>query len=146
MALEKRMAAGIRVRQPLQKLTIFNSQFSKKEEYTDLIKDEVNVKEIVFSENEKNENSVDLDTKITAELQREGNIRDFVRAIQELRKNKNLIPSDVVELVVETNDTGKGFLESVLGEIKKPTNISEIIFSENDGEKLEIENMIFKFL
>ena len=144
LALEKRMAAGIKVRQPLQKLTIFNFQFSKKEEYINLIKDEINVKEIIFSDDKKEENKVELDTKITEELQKEGNIRDFVRAVQELRKNKNLKPSDMVELLVETDEAGKKFIEETETEIKKPTNVSGFIFENNDGSELKIENYKLK--
>jgi isoleucyl-tRNA synthetase len=102
------------------------------------------VKEIVFAENKEKENEVELDTEITAELQKEGNARDFIRAVQELRKNKNLVPVDEVELLVETDDAGKEFLESVASEIKKPTNVSKFMFVENDGEELKIENYKFK--
>lgn len=137
LALEKRMAAGIKVRQPLRKLSISNFQFSKKEEYLNLIKDEVNIKEIIFDENLEGE--VKLDTEITEELQKEGNVREFIRAVQELRKQKNLAPADAAELLVETDDMGKEFLESVSEEIKKATNISNFMFKENDGEELKMK-------
>jgi len=144
LALEKRMTADIKVRQPLSKLEIRNSksEIRNKEEYLQLIKDEVNVKEIKF--NGKLVEEVELDTEITEELQKEGNTRGFIRAVQELRKNKNLVPSDTVELLVETDDKGKEFLDSVSEEIKKPTNISKITFIENDDEELKIENLVFK--
>lgn len=146
LALEKRMTADIKVRQPLQTLKIKILKDGKieklGEEYLELIKEEVNVKEIVFDE--KLETEVELDTEITEELQKEGNARNFVRAVQELRKNKNLVPSDIIELLVETDGVGKEFLESVCEEIKKPTNISKIIFEKNDGEELEIENYKLK--
>ncbi|MEK7669374.1 MAG: class I tRNA ligase family protein [Patescibacteria group bacterium] len=144
LALEKRMTANIKVRQPLQKLTIFNFQFSKKEGYVDLIKDEINVKEVIFSENKKYENKVELDTEITDELQKEGNVRGLIRAIQELRKQKNLTPSDAIELLVETNDAGKEFINSFAEEIKKPTNVSKINFAENEGEEIEIDKVKYK--
>jgi isoleucyl-tRNA synthetase len=142
MALEKRMAADIKVRQPLNELRIKNYELRNKEEYLELIKDEVNVKNISFDE--KLEGEVQLDTEITPELQKEGNARSFVRAVQELRKNKNLTPADKIELLVETNDAGKEFLNSVLEEIKKPTNVSKIIFAENDGEELKIGGIVLK--
>jgi isoleucyl-tRNA synthetase len=150
LALEKRMAAGIKVRQPLQKLKIRRWKDGKMErlgdEYLELIKDEVNVKEVIFVEKEENENSegVELDTEITEELRREGNARELVRTIQELRKNKNLKPQDSVELLVETDDAGKEFLQSVESEIKKPTNVSEILFKDNDGEECEINKIKYK--
>ncbi|OHB14847.1 MAG: hypothetical protein A2431_03165 [Candidatus Zambryskibacteria bacterium RIFOXYC1_FULL_39_10] len=142
LALEKRMTADIKVRQPLSKLKIKDLKLKDKEEYTELIKDELNVKEVIFDENLETE--VWLDTEITKELQKEGSARNFIRAIQELRKNKNLMPSDAVELLVETDGLGKEFLNSVLEEIKKPTNVSGLIFEENDGEELKIENYKLK--
>ena len=142
LALEKRMSAGIKVRQPLNELRIKNYELRGKEEYLNLIKDEVNVKNISFDE--KLETEVELDTEITKELQKEGNARDFIRAVQELRKNKNLVPSDSIELLVETDEEGKEFLDSVSEQIKKPTNISKIIFENNEGEELKIGDLIFK--
>jgi isoleucyl-tRNA synthetase len=142
LALEKRMAAGIKVRQPLNELRIKNYELRGKEEYLGLIKDEVNIKIISFDE--KLETEVELDTGITKELQKEGNVRDFVRAVQELRKNKNLVPDDTVELLAETDDESKEFLDSVSEEIKKRTNVKEIIFQDNNGEEINIQNLKFK--
>ena len=138
LALEKRMTANIKVRQPLKELRIKNLELKGKEEYLELIKDEVNVKNISF--NEKLETEVELDIEITEALQKEGNARDFVRIIQELRKNKNLLPSDVIELFVKTNNKGEEFLNSVSLEIKKPTNVSNFLFQENDGEEININS------
>jgi len=142
LALEKRMAAGVKVRQPLNNLKVKNQNVKLGEEYLELIRDEVNVKEIIFDE--KLETEVELDKTVTPELQREGNTRDFVRAIQELRKRRNLVPADMAELVVETDGTGKEFLDSVSEEIKKPTNISKIIFADNDNEEFFVDGMKFK--
>lgn len=141
LALENRMSVGIKVRQPLQKLKIKNLKLKDKEEYLDLIKDEVNVKGIEFSENLKEE--VWLDTKITQELRREGNTREFIRAIQELRKEKNLIPSNTMSLLVETDKIGEAFLNSVFEEIKRPTNTLEIRFESNQGKELKIGEITF---
>ena len=142
LALEKRMTAGIKVRQPLRSLKIKSERLKSGKEYFELIKDEVNVKEILFDQNMEGE--VELDTEVTPELQKEGNARDFIRAIQELRKNKNLTPSDIIEILIETDETGKGFLDSVSKEIKKPTNVSDFVFQENNGEILKIDGMVFK--
>jgi len=142
LALEKRMTAGIKVRQPLRSLKIKSERLKSEKEYFELIKDEVNVKEILFDQNMEGE--VELDTEVTPELQKEGNARDFIRATQELRKNKNLTPSDIIEILIETDETGKGFLNSVSKEIKKPTNVSDFVFQENNGEILKIDGMVFK--
>jgi len=142
LALEKRNAASIKVRQPLSELRIKNHELRGKEEYLNLIKDEVNVKEVVADETIEGE--VELDTNITEELKMEGDVREFVRAVQALRKEKGLVATDAVTLKVETDEKGKGFLEANAEQIKKPTNTSEIIFQENDGVELKIENSKLK--
>lgn len=81
-ALQLRAKAGIKVRQPLNKFSIFNFQFS--EELLDIIKEEVNIKEVVMDRSEKEE--MILDTEITQELKLEGQAREIVRFIQEMRK------------------------------------------------------------
>jgi isoleucyl-tRNA synthetase len=142
LALEKRMTAGIKVRQPLKSLKVKSEKLKNKEEYLELIKDEVNVKEVEFNKNLEGE--VELDTEITEELQKEGNARDLVRVIQELRKNKDLVPSDTIELLVDTDENGKEFLNSVSDEIKKPTNVSQFVFQENNGEESEINGIKYR--
>ncbi len=141
-ALEKRNTAGIKVRQPLNNLKIKNQKSELSEEYIGLIKDEVNVKNVVFDD--LIEGQVELDTTITEDLKKEGQMREFVRSVQDLRKQKGLEPSDMVRLLVETDPEGRAFIESLSAEIKKPTNLSEIVFEKNDGEDLKIENLKLK--
>ena len=100
LALQKRAEAGIKVRQPLQQLTINNKQLTK--ELLDLIKDEVNVKEVKLSARGGSalggKEGVVLDTRITKELEEEGLIREFIRQIQALRKEKGLTPKDKIRV------------------------------------------------
>ena len=142
IALEKRMSSGIKVRQPLSELKIKDKKLEGKEEYLKLIKDEVNIKNITFDN--KLEEEVELNTEITLELQKEGNTRDLIRTIQILRKDRALAPSDKVKLLIETDEVGKEFFNSVLEEIKKPTNIEDVVFIENDGEEIEIDRLKFR--
>ncbi|MDD5738540.1 MAG: isoleucine--tRNA ligase [Candidatus Pacebacteria bacterium] len=94
LALAKRAEVGIGVRQALASLKIRNPKFEirNKEEFLALIKDEVNVKEIVFDEKIKDE--IELDTEISEELKKEGLIREIIRNIQSLRKKAGLTPND----------------------------------------------------
>ncbi len=98
--LALRAEAGIKVRQPLQKLKIKNEKLKINDELLNLIKDEVNVKEITFGDEFK------LDTKITEELQEEGIIRELARQIQEMRKDGGLISKDSIKLYFKINDAG----------------------------------------
>ena len=97
LALAKRAEVGIKVRQPLSELKVKSSKFKVKE-LTEILKDEVNVKRIVFDKNISSE--IKLDTVITPALKEEGTIREFVRAIQELRQEAGLKPGQDMELML----------------------------------------------
>ena len=105
LALEQRTKYEIKIKQPLQELRIKNQELKDKKELLELIKDEVNVKKIVFDKNIKNE--VELDIKITPALEEEGLAREFVRFIQALRKEANLMPDDIIEISVNAKNTSK---------------------------------------
>ena len=149
LGLEARQKAGIKVRQPLAKLEIKNYKLDN--EYETLIKDELNVKKIIFekrSELKSSERSdlgeVLLDTKITPELKLEGNYRELVRAVQDMRKKIGLTPNDVISLVIETNDIGKKLIQKFEVELLKIVLASKIEFKENDGEETKIDELVFK--
>jgi len=100
LAHAKRKEAMIKVRQPLAQLTISNLQFTINNEIIELIKDEVNVKKVVFEEG-KEEMSVSLDTNLTKELKEEGEARDIVRMIQKERKKLGTALDEKVDVVLE---------------------------------------------
>jgi len=93
-ALAERAQVKIKVRQPLARLKIKDLRFKLEGELLDLIKEEVNVKEIVFDPEIKKE--VELDTEITPELKEEGIIREVIRQIQEMRKIAGFKPKDKI--------------------------------------------------
>ena len=137
--LEARQKAGIKIRQPLQKLKIQKSKFKIDEELSDLVKGEVNVKEIEFSEKIKED--VELDTVISEELKGEGLVREFIRQVQDFRKELKLTPQDKVLLTV----TGDGELEALLLKnkdiLKKEISISDFKIRER-GKFEEKEAML----
>jgi len=77
LTLELRSKKEIKIRQPLSTLTIPEKLPA---EFLDLIADEVNVKKV------KSGNALALDTKMTPELEREGDLREVIRSLQQLRK------------------------------------------------------------
>lgn len=93
-ALEARTKAGIKVRQPIATMKIHVPLAS---EYQALVIDEVNVKEVVVDTDHQ---GVWIDTEITPELKREGEMRDLVRAIQDARKDAGFVPSDRIVLTI----------------------------------------------
>jgi len=139
--LEARSKANIKVRQPLLKLKVKSNKLT--EEYGDLIKDEVNIKEVVFDGSLVE--SVELDLNITPELKLEGQARELTRAIQELRKQEKLSPSDIVSLKIKTEQAGKDLIKKFESEIKKTTLLRSISFEGVDGGTVvKVDDMDFE--
>ena len=96
LALAERVAHGIKVKQPLASLAVKQetSTIKNKPELLELIKDEVNVKVVVFDKNAPKE--VVLDINLTPELRQEGIVREMIRLVQEARKEEGLKPEDKI--------------------------------------------------
>ncbi len=95
LGLEKRQKANIKVRQPLAR-AMTKSKVAT--EYADLVRDELNVKEVVFKPGMSE--LIDLDTEVTEALRDEGELRDLIREVQDLRKKAGLNPKDRGVLVI----------------------------------------------
>ena len=117
LALEARSRANIKVRQPLNELRIKNKKLGK--EYLDLIRDELNVKNIVVNSNLEQE--VELDIELTPELIEEGKLRDAIRSIQDTRKERGLKPNEKMKYVLSAGE--EDFFKKHSAQIKKATNI-----------------------
>ncbi|OGI65785.1 hypothetical protein A3A95_01495 [Candidatus Nomurabacteria bacterium RIFCSPLOWO2_01_FULL_39_18] len=96
--LERRQAEQIPVRQPLSQIEIRNYKLSK--EYIELIKEELNVKEVTINSVQEDDNVL-LFTLITPALKAEGDYREFMRELQDRRKKLGLSPGDKMALSIE---------------------------------------------
>ena len=132
--LKERQQKNIPVRQPLAKATGMNVM----SEYVEIIKEEVNVKDY------KGTGIFSLDTNITTELKEEGNYRELVRGLQDMRKKLGLTPSDVVVISFETNAEGKKLIEKFEVDMKKTVAVADIKFEKNNGEEIKIDELVFK--
>ena len=79
---------------------------------------------------------VKLDLTITPALRAEGQIRDFIRRVQDLRKESGLAPSDRIILFVTASPPEQIIFESAQAEICRVVSATELRF--NPGENIEI--------
>ena len=140
LGLEARQKAGIKVRQPLNRLQVVGD--SLKDEYIEILKDELNIKNIEFIKGESL--SVELDTNITPELKQEGDYRELLRAVQDLRKAEGLSPSDIVTLLVTTDENGQKIVNEFKTDFMKTAGLKDITIEDNSGLEVKIGELIFK--
>ena len=98
LVLAKRAENNIKVRQPLGNLKI-NTPVEISQSGIDIIRDEVNIKNISIAI--AKELSVELDLALTPELIIEGKVREYIRAIQGLRKNAGCQYNDIVNIYID---------------------------------------------
>ena len=139
LGLEARNNVGIKVRQPLQSLSLQNLK-ALNENYLELIKEEVNVKEII--ENKAQVETAVLDTNITETLQKEGDYRELTRAIKDMRKELGLSAGDSAILKVYC-DNSTNIIQYKAEVLKKECGLSDIVF---DTEKIDGKEIILSGL
>ena len=99
VGLAKRKEENIKLRQPLAKL-VYQIPEKLSSELEQLLADELNVKQVEYKKSSVKEPKIELDTKITPTLAAEGQARDLIRQIQQLRKEQNLTLADKTQLQV----------------------------------------------
>jgi isoleucyl-tRNA synthetase len=94
--LAARDAARMKVRQPLASIALPGDTLP--EDIAQIVREELNVKELVFGAPE-----VKLNTEITEELRLEGLAREIVRAVQDRRKKLGLNVEDRIHTRYEAD-------------------------------------------
>ncbi|MBC7981577.1 class I tRNA ligase family protein, partial [Candidatus Parcubacteria bacterium] len=118
--LALRNKANIKVRQPLASISMPKEMHEII--YKDIIKDELNVKDIIEG------GEITLDTNITEDLRVEGVVRDIIREIQSKRKDLNLVPTDKINLAIKVKENISTFAEI----IKSAVNSETMEINESD--------------
>jgi len=95
--LKIRQEKAIKVRQPLRAV-ILKEKIEMSDELWNILKDEVNIKNVEFDSNI--ENDMELDINLTTELINEGRYRELIRLIQDLRQESNYSPNDMIDLAI----------------------------------------------
>jgi isoleucyl-tRNA synthetase len=111
----KRQEIGIKVRQPLASATVKSRYSAPTQDLLEVMALELNVKKVLWEVSK--EDDVLLDTNITPELKAEGEARDVMRQIQNMRRKAGLKVGQVVEVTL------KSWPESWQDEIEKKTDV-----------------------
>lgn len=142
LILAERSAKAIKVRQPIASVKIKNKnlKIKNKEELLELIKEETNIKEIIFDSKspvgEKSE--LELDTKITKELKEEGITREIIRYIQDMRKKTGLNPSDEISVFFSGDEDLGKILENNKLQVLKEIKIKDFYFNQKTNINLDL--------
>lgn len=135
--LEVRQKAGIKIRQPLSELRTGDKEVKELEEgFISLIKGGANVENVVFVEDLKER--VELDTTITPELKEKGLVREFIRQVQDFRKELKLRPQEKVLLSVSGDKKLEEILKQHAKLVKKEISVSGFEISSLAGDEKEI--------
>jgi len=139
LALAQRASAGLKVRQPLASLKVKgkNDKLKADKELLEIIKDEVNIKDVIFDETIKDE--VLLDKKITKELKEEGQARELARQIQDMRKEAGLTRKDVISIAWHSSDKSLAGLMANWAKYFEQENLAKEVAAYDKKEKYLLE-------
>jgi isoleucyl-tRNA synthetase len=115
---------------------LFISESDLSSDYLDIVKDELNVKQVSVKDTLQS-GTVELNTEITDALRDEGDMRDLIRMIQDMRKNANLSPSDRVIVHLEIRDPQWFSNSELKNELLSTVGAESIVWAsaENKVEK-----------
>jgi len=102
--LSQRSRAQLKVRQPLNTIKVNGAEDlgPDRDLYLDILKEEINVKNVDWSI--KGESAIVLDLEISDDLRQEGIAREVVRVVQKARKDAGLEVDDRVKLYLTTKN------------------------------------------
>ncbi len=128
--LAERDNLKIGLKWPLAKATITCNRAIPKE-LQEIIERQLNVKKIEIKKSKNKELEVELDTKMTPELEAEGFAREIARKVQALRKKGGFVKQDKIELLIVTGLNLKNHEKF----IQERTNSKKIEIAEKESGK-----------
>ncbi|MBX4211244.1 MAG: class I tRNA ligase family protein [Candidatus Yanofskybacteria bacterium] len=132
--LALRKEKQLKVRQPLQSITVVGGKLDK--DLEELVKDELNVKEVKYSK----KGELTFDYEINQELQNEGYAREVMRQIQDMRKEAGYQFDEKVLAHWHSDD--KELTDAITHwseQIQKETVLSDFVNSAGGTLKLDVE-------
>jgi isoleucyl-tRNA synthetase len=146
LGLKIRDTSRIKLRQPLAKVYLH----LKDEVLQEIVKSELNVKSVEYADKpvkgdglismESGSTFVTLDTNITEELKLEGAYREFVRGVQDLRKQGGLQVGQQVGILFETDESTKKLMSGYVDNLKKDLSARDITFAKVEGESVDFND------
>ncbi len=136
--LSERDKAKIGLRWPLKK-AIISTDKSLSNELQKIIANQLNVKKLEIKKGKLN---VELDTKITPELESEGFAREISRKVQAARKKEGFIKKDKIKLALIVDENLKRIIEPQKDFIKERTNSSEITIAQDIKHEEKYKNKV----
>ncbi|HEV2403318.1 MAG TPA: isoleucine--tRNA ligase [Candidatus Saccharimonadales bacterium] len=145
--LSQRAAAGIKVRQPLNRVQLHMRSIPATHDilqhYQQIVKDELNVKEVIVTEAPPESAKpylVRLDTTITPKLRREGKAREVIRHIQSARKKFKLQVDNRIRLSLSTTDDElRRAISEHSATIISETLANELVMDQTFADSLDCE-------
>jgi isoleucyl-tRNA synthetase len=129
----------IKVRQPLAKIILGGSDINiKSQQLFDLIKEELNVKQVVYDKNQKEK--IVLDTQLSQSLIYEGYARELIRQMQDMRKEAGYKLDE--KIFAQWHSDNEELSEAVRiwsDEIKKEVLLIEFNNSPHDDKVYDVE-------
>jgi len=137
--LAARDKAKVGLKWPLERAKIFY-YIKLDKELEEIIKCQLNVKYIEWKKVTGESNwKVELDTKLTPELEAEGYAREISRKVQASRKKAGLVKSDRIKLGLKVSNELKGLVESWVDFIKERVNADELLVSSGVDRRYKFE-------
>lgn len=139
-----RKETNMALKQPLPTLAILGP-VKLSESAAEILRDEVNVKKVVFA-GEKDEKlkwvqvkeiQIGLDTEIPEELKQEGLVRELTRLVQDLRKRSGLTINDQIELSVKSEDAAVNSVLEKFRDIIESETRSKLLPQVESPDKTE---------
>lgn len=139
LALAQRKEKGIRVRQPLAVFSAFSEVTDKN--LLNLLREEINVEKIkIFPPKAKK--GPELDTRITPRLKEKGQVREFIRHLQDMRKKLGLKPKHRILISFSGSENLSRVLAKNKVLILKRTKAQNLRPSKKLKVKVDIEKNI----
>ena len=135
--LAERDKSGIGLKWPLQKVTVFIKGGENIKGLGEIIKSQLNVKEIELKSpaSKETELVVELDTTLTEELESEGYARNISRQVQSVRKKLGLVKDNHIELVITCDNELVLWLDEYRNFLKDRTNSKKVEILESFSGK-----------